>query len=72
MDIDILRCNILDYHPLRECNVYFIIPNIIPLFTIFISPSNAWGAGAYSSQEEARKPGLQHHVGIDTRNPDFS
>ena len=24
------------------------------------------------SQAEARKPGLQHHMGIDTRNPDFS
>ena len=24
------------------------------------------------SQAEARKPGLQHHMGIDTRNADFS
>ena len=24
------------------------------------------------SQAEARKPGLQHHMGIDTRHPDFS
>ena len=24
------------------------------------------------SQAEASKPGLQHHMGIDTRNPDFS
>ena len=23
------------------------------------------------SQAEARKPGLQHHIGIDTRNPGF-
>ena len=24
------------------------------------------------SQAEAMKPGLQHHMGIDTRNPEFS
>ena len=24
------------------------------------------------SQAEARMPGLQHHMGIDMRNPDFS
>ena len=24
------------------------------------------------TQAEARTPGLQHHLGIDTRNPDFS
>ena len=23
------------------------------------------------SQGEARKPGLQHHTGLDVRNPDF-
>ena len=24
------------------------------------------------SRAEARKPGLQHHMGIDARNPDFA
>ena len=33
-----------------------------------------WAVGRYQgrSQAESRKPGLQHHMCIDTRNPDFS
>ena len=27
VDNHILRDEIFDYHPLRECNIYFIIPN---------------------------------------------
>ena len=27
VDYHILRNDIFDYHPLRECNIYFIIPN---------------------------------------------
>ena len=29
-------------------------------------------SGQARSQAEARKPGLQHHTDIDTRNPGFS
>ena len=28
VDKHISRDNIFDYHPIRECNIYFIIPNI--------------------------------------------
>ena len=28
VDNHISRDDIFDYHPLRECNIYFIIPNI--------------------------------------------
>ena len=35
VDNHISRDDIFDYHPLRECNIYFIIPNISldPLFS---------------------------------------
>ena len=35
VDNHILRDDIFDYHALRECNIYFIIPNRIldPLFS---------------------------------------
>ena len=35
-------------------------------------PQNPILRGQARSQAEARKPGLQHHMGIDTRNPDIS
>ena len=28
VDNHILRDDIFDYHPIRECNIYFILPNI--------------------------------------------
>ena len=28
--------DIFDYHPIRECNMYFIIPNSDPLFSIVL------------------------------------
>ena len=35
VDNHISRDDIFDYHPLRECNIYFIIPNrtLDPLFS---------------------------------------
>ena len=30
VDNHISRDDIFDYHPFRECNIYFIIPNIRP------------------------------------------
>ena len=40
VDNHISRDDIFDYHPLRECNIYFVIPNITfdPLFsTVFFA-----------------------------------
>ena len=35
VDNHVSRDDIFDYHPLRECNIYFIIPNttLDPLFS---------------------------------------
>ena len=39
VDNHIKRDDIFDYHPLRECNIYFIIPNkaLNPLFAAVFS-----------------------------------
>ena len=36
-----------------------------------ISRLMAGGGQGGPSQAEARKPGLQHYMGLDMRNPDF-
>ena len=47
VDYHISRDDIFNYHPLRECNIYFIIPNrtLDPLFSIvcFLIDLPWWG-----------------------------
>ena len=38
VDNHISRDDILDYHPIRECNIYFIILNIRSFFSTVLGP----------------------------------
>ena len=43
VDNHISRDNIFDYHPIRECNVYFIIPNIRSFIFYCLRPTKVRG-----------------------------
>ena len=43
VDNHILRVDIFDYHPIRECNIYFIIPNIRSFIFYSLRPTMVRG-----------------------------
>ena len=43
VDNHISRDNIFDFHPIRECNIYFIIPNIRSFIFYRLRPTVVMG-----------------------------
>ena len=54
-------------HMYNQSGVNRDVCDVFSISFIKIHPSDT----SHDSQAEAKKPGLQHHTSLDTRNPDF-
>ena len=56
VDNHILRDDIFDYHPIRECNINFIIPNIRSFIFYCLRPTIVRGATGDIQRENNAQP----------------